>query len=107
MSEVESPGVPYLRRNTGEDLAAELADLPDVLPYEPPSGDIMGYTEGVIGLVTKQHPFAQLGIGVGTGWLCGLIGRKVGTSVLFLLASGIIVLQLANHSGVVQVYLCC
>ena len=105
MSEAGSPGVPFLRRNTGEELAEELENLPDVLPYDAPPGDIVGYTEGVIGLVSKQHPFAQLGIGVGTGWLCGLVGRKVGTSVLFLLASGIIVLQLANHSGVVQV--CC
>ena len=98
-------GVPYFRGNTGMELADELADLPDVRPFEDdlPKSDILGYTEGVVGLVSKQHPFAQLGIGVGTGWVCGVVGRRVGTSILFLLASGIIVLQLANHSGVVQV----
>ncbi|KAI6652881.1 UBX domain-containing protein 7-like protein [Oopsacas minuta] len=104
-TELSQERVAYFRGNTGQELAAELADLPYVPPFEAgtSSGDIVGYTEGVIGLVSRQHPFAQLGIGVGTGWACGVMGRKVGTSVLFLLASGIIVLQLANHSGVVQV----
>ena len=92
-------------RTTGQDLEAELADIPDVPGFEAgaQTGDIVGYTEGLITIVSKQHPVAQLGIGLGTGWVCGIVGRRVGTSILFLLASGIIVLQLANHSGVVQV----
>lgn len=106
MSEEPNRGEMYdLLRTTGQDLEAELADIPDVPGFETGAapGDIMGYTEGLIAIVSKQHPFAQLGIGLGTGWVCGIVGRKVGTSILFLLASGIIVLQLANHSGVVQV----
>ncbi|GLV46593.1 uncharacterized protein CBL_13350 [Carabus blaptoides fortunei] len=59
--------------------------------------------EKILGDVGKTSAAKQLIIGSSSGWCTGFIGMKVGKVAAVAVGGGIILLQIANHNGYINI----
>ncbi|XP_055590284.1 FUN14 domain-containing protein 1 [Uranotaenia lowii] len=62
-----------------------------------------GYLDRFVGDVSKKSATKQILIGAGSGWATGYITMKVGKMAAIAVGGGIILLQIANQQGYIQI----
>ncbi|KAJ4435720.1 hypothetical protein ANN_18336, partial [Periplaneta americana] len=88
---------PAVRKSNKEEEENELISIDEV------AKETKGFIDRVLGDVGKSSATKQLVIGSISGWCTGFITMKVGKVAAIAVGGGIILLQVANHQGYINV----
>ncbi|XP_058817950.1 FUN14 domain-containing protein 1 isoform X1 [Topomyia yanbarensis] len=66
-------------------------------------GEAAGFLDRFVGDVSKGSATKQILVGAGSGWATGYITMKIGKMAAVAVGGGIILLQIANQQGYIQI----
>ncbi|XP_019869380.1 FUN14 domain-containing protein 1 isoform X2 [Aethina tumida] len=80
-----------------EDLNKEIISMADV------NKEAKSFIEKILGDVSKTSASKQIVLGASTGWVTGFLAMRVGKTAALALGGGIILLQVANEKGYINI----
>ncbi|GLH14388.1 Uncharacterized protein GBIM_18804 [Gryllus bimaculatus] len=75
----------------------------DIIDMDKVAEDTKSFIDKVLGDVSKSSASRQLVMGTASGWVTGFITMKVGKMAAVAVGGGIILLQVANHKGYINI----
>ncbi|XP_043928309.1 FUN14 domain-containing protein 1 isoform X1 [Protopterus annectens] len=93
--------LPLLTNHESDDESYEVLDLTEYARQQQWWSRLFGHNSGPI--AEKYSVATQVVMGGVTGWCAGFLFQKVGKIAATALGGGFLLLQIANHSGYVQV----
>ncbi|CAH0562431.1 unnamed protein product [Brassicogethes aeneus] len=84
-------------KSSKEDKNKEIINMADI------NKDAKSYIEKILGDVSKTSATKQIVLGASSGWVTGFLAMRVGKTAALALGGGIILLQIANEKGFINI----